>query len=75
MQRRIASLFAGSALTAASAFGLAGATAVTAAPAAVHLNADGTTIAVRFQLQHAVHRQALHSRDDQPHRPTWDRAH
>src|SRR5260370_20492949 len=34
MQRRIASLFAGSALTVASALGVAGATAVTAAPAA-----------------------------------------
>ena len=37
MQRRIAGLFAGSALTAASALGLAGATAVTAAPAAQSL--------------------------------------
>jgi subtilase family serine protease len=37
LQRRIASLFAGSALTAASALGLAGATAVTAAPAAQSL--------------------------------------
>src|SRR5262252_703717 len=34
MQKRIASLFAGSALTVASALGLAGATAMTAAPAA-----------------------------------------
>ena len=37
MQRRIASLFAGSALTAVSALGLAGATAVTATPAAQSL--------------------------------------
>jgi subtilase family serine protease len=37
MQRRFASLFAGSALTAASALGLAGAAAVTAAPAAQSL--------------------------------------
>ncbi len=37
MQRRIASLFAGSAITAVSALGLAGATAVTAAPAAQSL--------------------------------------
>jgi subtilase family serine protease len=37
MQRRIASLFAGSALTVTSALGLAGATAVTAAPAAQSL--------------------------------------
>ena len=37
MQRRLASLFAGSVLTAASALGLAGATAVTAAPAAQSL--------------------------------------
>ncbi len=37
MQRRFASLFAGSALTAASALGLAGATAMTAAPAAQSL--------------------------------------
>ena len=37
MQRRIAGLFAGTALTAASALGLAGATAVTAAPAAQSL--------------------------------------
>jgi subtilase family serine protease len=37
MQRRIASLFAGSALTVASALGVAGATAMTAAPAAAGL--------------------------------------
>ena len=37
MQRRIASLFAGSAITAVSALGLAGATAMTAAPAAQSL--------------------------------------
>ena len=50
MQRRIASLFAGSALTVTSALGLAGATAFTAAPAAQSLP---TPVPLARMLSHA----------------------
>jgi subtilase family serine protease len=50
MQRRIASLFAGSALTVTSALGLAGATALTAAPAAQSLPA---AVPLARMLSHA----------------------
>jgi subtilase family serine protease len=50
MQRRLASLFAGSALTVTSALGLAGATALTAAPAAQSLP---TPVPLARMLSHA----------------------
>ena len=43
--------------------------AATAPPAAVHVKADGTTIAVQLQLQRAVHRQAAHFVIIYAHRP------